>query len=75
MQLQKWIHCRWYNVYWSVTIHHNTLLIRIDYVDINECEYSISPCEDVCTNTEGSYTCSCSDNHETVTEDGRCVGK
>ena len=44
-------------------------------VDINECEYSISPCEDVCTNTEGSYTCSCSDHHERVTEDGRCVGK
>ena len=44
-------------------------------IDINECNNTPSPCEDVCTNTEGSYTCSCSDHHEGVTEDGRCVGK
>ena len=44
-------------------------------IDINECNNTPSPCEDVCTNTEGSYTCSCSDHHETVTEDGQCVGK
>lgn len=50
-------------------------LWNINCVDINECEYSISPCEDVCTNTEGSYTCSCSDLSERVTDDGECVGK
>jgi len=51
------------------------MLWNFNCVDINECEYVISPCEDVCTNTEGSYECSCSDHSERVTEDGDCVGK
>ena len=44
-------------------------------IDINECNNTPSPCEDVCTNMEGSYQCSCSDHHEAVTEDGGCMGK
>ena len=51
------------------------MLLNVNCADINECEYDISPCEDVCTNTEGSYQCSCSDHSERVTEDGDCVGK
>lgn len=43
--------------------------------DINECDNTPRPCGDVCTNTEGSYMCSCSDHSERVTEDGECVGK
>ena len=43
-------------------------------VDINECNNSSSPCAEVCTNIDGSYTCSCSDNTRTVTADGDCVG-
>ena len=42
--------------------------------DINECNDIPSPCEDVCTNTIGSYACSCSSSGEYVTEDGRCSG-
>ena len=44
-------------------------------VDINECNNTPRPCEDVCTNIEGSYQCSCSDHSERVTEDGDCIGK
>jgi len=43
-------------------------------VDINECNNTPRPCEDVCTNTEGSYQCSCSNSSEYVTEDGNCTG-
>ena len=43
-------------------------------IDINECDNTPSPCEDVCTNTEGSYTCSCSSSSQYVTEDGSCTG-
>ena len=44
-------------------------------IDINECNNNPSPCEDVCTNMEGSYQCSCSSTSEYVTEDGECMGK
>ena len=43
-------------------------------VDINECNNSPSPCGEVCTNNDGSYTCSCTDNSRTVTVDGQCIG-
>ena len=43
-------------------------------LDINECNNSPSPCAEVCTNNNGSYTCSCTDNSRTVTADGDCVG-
>ena len=43
-------------------------------VDINECNNSPSPCAEVCTNIDGSYTCSCNDSTSTVTADGDCVG-
>jgi len=43
-------------------------------VDINECNNTPRPCEDVCTNTEGSYQCSCSSSSEYITEDGNCTG-
>ena len=43
-------------------------------VDINECNNNPRPCEDVCTNTEGSYQCSCSNSSEYITEEGNCTG-
>ena len=43
-------------------------------LDIVECSNSPSPCAEVCTNNEGSYSCSCTDNSRTVTADGDCVG-
>ena len=42
--------------------------------DINECNNVPSPCEDICTNTPGSYECSCSNLGDIVTEGGDCVG-
>ena len=43
-------------------------------LDINECNNSPSPCMEVCTNNDGSYTCSCNESTRTVTVDGDCVG-
>ena len=43
-------------------------------LDINECNSSPSPCAEVCTNNDGSYTCSCNDISHTVTADGNCTG-
>ena len=38
---------------------HNCLLAFTFITDINECSVNNGGCEDVCTNTIGSYTCSC----------------
>ena len=46
----------------------------ISFPDINECNGTPSPCQDICTNMPGSYECSCSDSTQVVTEDGYCGG-
>ena len=43
------------------------------HVDIDEC--ASSPCEHTCTNTPGSFVCSCNDGY-VLNSDGRtCTGK
>ena len=43
--------------------------------DINECAEGIDNCAQLCIDTDGSYTCSCSLGYNLV-EDGReCDGK
>ena len=44
------------------------------YVDINECETSGHNCSQTCTNTPGSYTCSCRTGYEDNGY-GNCTGK
>ena len=49
--------------------------ISIQYVsDVNECNVSNGGCEHNCTNSEGSYECSCLPNFN-LSLDGRCDGK
>jgi hypothetical protein len=60
----------WYrsNKVQSILIYIGLLL------DINECEFANGGCQDVCTNSEGSFYCSCSGNRE-LSEDGfSCFG-
>ena len=43
--------------------------------DINECDTENGGCEQVCMNTEGSYTCECHPGYD-LKENGReCIGK
>ena len=58
-RLVKWLYYEWY-------VPHDT--------DIDECNKVTSPCEDICTNTPGTYECSCSTLGDIVTEGGQCVG-
>ena len=45
-------------------------------LDIDECLETPRRCEDVCTNTHGSFTCSCARSGYQLATDGRnCVGK
>ena len=44
--------------------------------DVNECNVKNGGCSHKCTNTKGSYICSCPDPELTLAPDGRnCVGK
>ena len=51
-----------------VTLHPST-------TDIDECDRGIGGCQHVCSNTDGSYYCSCNDGY-TLNEGGKyCTGK
>ena len=44
--------------------------------DVNECEKQNGGCSHKCTNSEGSYTCSCPDPELNLAPDHRtCIGK
>ena len=42
--------------------------------DIDECVAGAHQCEHNCTNTVGSYTCSCRDGYSLSADDRRCDG-
>ena len=42
-------------------------------VDINECE-GYNDCHQICTNTEGSYYCSCDAGFELAADNRSCTG-
>ena len=42
--------------------------------DIDECERSNGGCSHLCSNTIGTYTCSCFDGYELLGDDRGCTG-
>ena len=47
----------------------------MQYVDMNECALGMHDCNQICTNTNGSYTCSCSPGYKISSNNRTCVGK
>ena len=45
------------------------------YLDINECNDGVSGCDQLCTNTIGSYNCSCMVGYELADDDHTCNGE
>ena len=45
------------------------------HTDINECENAIGGCNHVCTNTIGSFLCSCNAGYELDSDQRTCVGE
>ena len=52
---------------WSILI--------MPVVDINECNQGNGGCEQICTNTFGSYKCSCNDGYTLDFDGVSCTGK
>ena len=43
--------------------------------DVNECQTSNGGCEQVCTNTVGSFECSCNPGFNVSSDGANCIGK
>ena len=54
---------------------HKDCSMKSPLSDINECDEGISGCNQTCTNTNGSYTCSCSNGYVLDAGGHSCNGK
>ena len=45
------------------------------FLDINECQQGVSGCSQVCTNTIGSYKCSCYSGYQLSDDSHTCIGQ
>ena len=52
----------------------SALLQFIITTDINECRDNNDGCSQICTNTEGSFECSCRDGYVLDGDGGNCSG-
>ena len=50
-------------------------LYLIFSLDIDECEMETDNCDQTCTNTDGSFACSCLDGFKLSTDHRSCSGK
>ena len=46
-----------------------------EILDVNECQSSNGGCEQVCTNTIGSFECSCNPGFNVSSNGANCIGK
>ena len=44
-------------------------------IDVNECAIANGQCTQTCTNTNGSYACSCDSDYVLATDNFGCAGK
>ena len=57
---------------------HGTIIIHVaqntfKFADINECD-DLNDCEQLCMNTEGSYSCSCTMGFDLADDGRKCNG-
>ena len=43
------------------------------FVDINECAGDIDDCDQICTNTNGSFQCSCNSGYNLSSDERSCL--
>ena len=52
---------------------HNCCLYYL--IDIDECKSGAHQCTQICTNNNGSYTCSCNNGYELSKDERTCTGE
>ena len=52
----------------------NVCIGFIFHSDTDECSEGTSGCDHNCTNTDGSYYCTCTDGYELETDNNTCTG-
>lgn len=55
-------------------MHACTIMLFMTFADINECATYNGACDHFCTNTDGSYTCSCSSGYQLESDGHNCTG-
>ena len=45
----------------------------LEILDIDECELLIADCDQICSNTPGSYQCSCVEGYQLVVDHNTCI--
>ena len=46
----------------------------IFHSDIDECSEELDGCDQICTNADGSYDCTCMDEYELGLDNHTCIG-
>ena len=62
----------------AVTMHYGgfqDVLFHTLPADIDECELMADVCQQNCTNTEGSFNCSCSSGFVLLSDGNSCAGE
>ena len=57
--------------YISTILHYDQLIFSLD---INECDEGSDGCHQICTNTNGSFECSCLPEFELLSDQRACDG-
>ncbi len=57
--MQQWIHRRWIDLSKYIIMSFHQWLYNALYLDINECEDSPCSSDGLCSDTNGSFICSC----------------
>ena len=58
-----------------LNIVNYAMILLILYLDINKCDDDTDDCEQICTNTKGSFNCSCMSGY-TLDDNGKnCTGE
>ena len=59
----------------KLCLHGNLLNCTLPDLDIDECVEDTDGCAQVCSNTEGSYVCSCNSGYRLASDGRWCTGK